>query len=123
LEEQMMGRVTSPWLSLGGLVFAFASAGRSWAQQPPLWADDLVPKQPPARNSVPAKDDPPLAVNNGHEHPEQNELRRLARIHHDQTYQDTGDPIIPTIGKVTHRAVDLCSARRNDFCQTRHATQ
>jgi YD repeat-containing protein len=107
LEEQMTGRVSSIWLTLGSLVLASAFTGRVSAQQQPLWADELVPKQPPARNSVPAKDDPPLGVNNGNDHPEQEDLRRLARIHDDQTYQDTGDPVIPTIGMVSHRVVDL----------------
>ncbi len=90
------------------LVFAAgaSSAGRLCAQQP-LWANDLVPNQAPSRNAVPAKDDPALATDNGSDNAFQEELRRLARIHDDQTSQDTGDPVLPTIGLVSHRAVDL----------------
>jgi hypothetical protein len=75
--------------------------------QEPLWANDLVPKQPPARNAVPAKDDPALPTDNGSDSALQEELRTLARISDDQTYQDTGDPVVPTIGMVSHRATDL----------------
>jgi len=89
------------------IVTTLASAPALAAQQEPVWANDLVPKQPPARNAVPAKDDPPLPTDNGSEHPIQAELRALARIADHQTYQDTGDPVVPTIGMVSHRATDL----------------
>ncbi len=75
--------------------------------QQPVWGSDLLPNQPPARNAVPSKDDPALVTDNGSDSPVQDELRRLARIHDDQTYQDTGDPVMPTLGMVSHRAVDL----------------
>jgi len=47
----MLGRVTSPWLALGSLVLGSVFAGRAAAQQSPLVANDLVPKQTPGRNS------------------------------------------------------------------------
>jgi YD repeat-containing protein len=81
-------------------------SGRA-AAQGPLWANERVPEQPPARYAVPSKDDPPLATDNGSEPPLEGELRRLARIDDAETYQDTGDPVMPTIGLVSHRAVDL----------------
>jgi RHS repeat-associated protein len=91
-----------------GVTLALSGRGSLGAQGPqPLWANDLVPKQPPARNAVPSKDDPPLPTDNGSEHPIQADLRALARIADDQTYQDTGDPVVPTIGMVSHRATDL----------------
>jgi hypothetical protein len=94
---------------LASLVLSFATfalAARLSAQEP-LWANERVPEQPPARNAVPAKHDPALPTDNGHDSPMQAELRTLARISDDQTYQDTGDPVMPTIGLVSHRAVDL----------------
>jgi hypothetical protein len=90
------------------LVFALGASSRGGpCAQQPVWANDLVPLQAPARNAVPAKDDPPLLTRNGHDSPFQDSLRRLARIHDLQTEQDTGDPVLPTIGLVSHRVVDL----------------
>lgn len=100
----------NPGLLVRGLValsVAALSPASALAAQEPLWADDLVPTQPPARNAVPAKDDPALPTDNGSDSPIQAELRTLARIADDQTYQDTGDPVVPTIGMVSHRATDL----------------
>ena len=116
--------------------------GRLSAQQP-VWGNDLLPGQPPARNAFPASNDPALVTDNGSYSPYQSALRGLARIYDsastvsamsrtlnaakarqtqqeadgafrlverpldDQGYQYTGDPVMPTLGLVSQRAVDL----------------
>jgi hypothetical protein len=59
---------------------ALLSLAPQISPQEPLWANDLVPKQPPTRNAVPAKDDPALPTDNGSDSALQEELRTLARI-------------------------------------------
>jgi len=56
-------------------------------------------------------------TDNGSDSEWQDQLRELARIHDDQTYQDTGDPVAPTIGMVSHSVVDMYIPGRGlDFC-------
>ena len=54
--------------------------GRLSAQQP-VWGNELLPRQPPARNAFPASNDPALVTDNGSYSAYQSALRGLARMY------------------------------------------